>query len=282
MKTSTLTYTILTTIAVFFVACSTKKNTFVSRNYNALTTKDNVLYNGNLALDKGIIDLKTQYKDNFWEILPVERMQISEEQMMPGQAKNPNFEKAETKATKAIQKHSMNIEGSEKNPQMDEAHLLLGKTRYYDQRFVPALEAFNYVLYKYPKSDKIYEVKIWREKTNMRMDNDAAAVVNLKKLLTEIKFKDQIFADANATIAQAYVNLEENKNALAKLKIATQFTKSNEEKARYRFIEAQIYERLGYKDSAFAKYQEVIDMKRKSARQYVIQAHARQDRKSVV
>ena len=276
MKTSTFTYTILTTIALFFVACSTKKNTFVSRNYNALTTKDNVLYNGNLALDKGIIDLKTQYKDNFWEILPVERMQISEEQMTPGQTKNPNFEKAETKATKAIQKHSMNIEGSEKNPQMDEAHLLLGKTRYYDQRFVPALEAFNYVLYKYPTSDKIHEVKIWREKTNMRMDNDAAAVVNLKKLLTEIKFKDQIFADANATIAQAYVNLEENKNALAKLKIATQFTKSNEEKARYRFIEAQIYERLGYKDSAYAKYQEVIDMKRKSARQYVIQAHARQ------
>lgn len=276
MKTSTLTYTILSTIALFFVACSTKKNTFVSRNYNALTTKDNVLYNGNLALDKGIIDLKSQYKDNFWEILPVERMQISEEQMTPGQAKNPNFEKAETKATKAIQKHSMNIEGSEKNPQMDEAHLLLGKTRYYDQRFVPALEAFNYVLYKYPTSDKIHEVKIWREKTNMRMDNDAAAVVNLKKLLTEIKFKDQIFADANATIAQAYVNLEENKNALAKLKIATQFTKSSEEKARYRFIEAQIYERLGYKDSAYAKYQEVIDMKRKSARQYVIQAHARQ------
>ncbi len=276
MKTSTFTYTILTTIAVFFVACSTKKNTFVSRNYNALTTKDNVLYNGNLALEKGIIDLKTQYKDNFWEILPVERMQISEEQMMPGQAKNPNFEKAETKATKAIQKHSMNIEGSEKNPQMDEAHLLLGKTRYYDQRFVPALEAFNYVLYKYPTSDKIHEVKIWREKTNMRMDNDATAVVNLKKLLTEIKFKDQIFSDANATIAQAYINLEEKKNALAKLKIATQFTKSNEEKSRYRFIEAQIYEQLGYKDSAYAKYQEVIDMKRKSARQYVIQAHARQ------
>ena len=276
MKTSTFTYTILTTIALFFVACSTKKNTFVSRNYNALTTKDNVLYNGNLALDKGIIDLKTQYKDNFWEILPVERMQISEEQMTPGQAKNANFEKAETKATKAIQKHSMNIEGSEKNPQMDEAHLLLGKTRYYDQRFVPALEAFNYVLYKYPTSDKIHEVKIWREKTNMRMDNDAAAVVNLKKLLTEIKFKDQIFADANATIAQAYVNLEENKNALAKLKIATEFTKSNEEKARYRFIEAQIYEKLGYKDSAYAKYQEVIDMKRKSARQYVIHAHAHQ------
>ena len=261
---------------IFFVACSTKKNTFVSRNYNALTTKDNILYNGGLALDKGIADLKSQFNDNFWETLPVERMQITQEEMMPGQAKNANFERAETKATMAIQKHSMNIDGSEKNPQMDEAHLMLGKTRYYDQRFVPALEAFNYVLYKYPNSDKIYEVKIWREKTNMRMENDALAVTNLRKLLKEIKFKDQIFADANATLAQAFLNLKENDSAIAKLKIATEFTKSNEEKSRYRFILGQVYELKGYKDSAFAQYQEVIDMKRKSARQYVIQAHARQ------
>ena len=194
MKTNTLKYTFLCVTVLIFVACSTKKNTFVSRNYHALTTRDNVLYNGNLAIEKGILELKSQYNDNFWEILPVERMQVSQEQMTPGQAKNQNFEVAETKAVKAIQKHSMNIGGSEKNPQMDEAHLLLGKTRYYDQRFVPALEAFNYVLYKYPTSSKIQEVKIWREKTNMRMDNDAAAVINLKKLLGEIKFKDQIIA----------------------------------------------------------------------------------------
>ncbi|MEC4003496.1 gliding motility protein [Flavobacterium sp. SUN052] len=276
MKTSTFKYIIIITIVAFFVACSTKKNTFVSRNYNSLTTKDNILYNGGIALDKGIADLKSQFKDNFWQTLPVERMQITQEQMLPGQAKNANFERAETKATMAIQKHSMNIGGSEKNPQMDEAHLMLGKTRYYDQRFVPALEAFNYVLYKYPNSDKIYEVKIWREKTNMRMENDALAIINLRKLLKEIKFKDQIFADANATLAQAFLNLKEKDSAIAKLKLATEFTKSDEEKSRYRFILGQVYEEKGYKDSAFAKYQEVIDMKRKSARQYVIQAHARQ------
>ena len=164
MKTSTFKYTLVAIIVIFFVACSTKKNNFVSRNSHALSTKYNILYNGGIALDKGIADLKSQYNDNFWEVLPVERMQLSEDQMMPGQTKNANFERAEEKSTKAIQKHSMNIGGSEKNPQMDEAHLMLGKTRYYDKRFIPALEAFNYVLYKYPNSDKIYEVKIWREK----------------------------------------------------------------------------------------------------------------------
>ena len=282
LKTTTIKYFIFLGTFVFLIACSTKKNTFLSRNSHALSTKYNILYNGNLALEKGLLDLKSKYQDNFWEILPVERMQISEEQLQPNENKNPDFERAEEKATKAIQKHSMNIQGSEKNPQMDEAHLLLGKSRYYSQRFVPALEAFNYVLYKYSTSDKIYEVKIWREKTNMRLDNDALAVNNLRKLLKEIKFKDQIFADANATLAQAFINLEEKDSAVAKLKLARDFTKSKEEVSRYHFILAQLYEKMGYKDSAFASYQEVIDMNRQAARQYVIHAHINQAKQTAI
>ena len=276
MKTNTLKYAIFCGFFVFLVACSTKRDSFLSRNSHALSTKYNILYNGGLALDAGVNDLKTTYTDNYWERLSIERMQPTQDAMMPGQARNPNFERAETKAIMAIQKHSMNIDGGEKNPQMDEAHLMLGKARYYDQRFVPALEAFNYVLYKYPKSDKIYEVKIWREKTNMRMENDGLAVTNLRKLLKEIKFKDQIYADANATLAEAFLHLEEKDSAVAKLKLANEFTKLDEEKARYQFVLGQLYEELGYKDSAYAAFQSVIDMNRNSPRMYVIQSHARQ------
>ncbi|MEI2745666.1 MAG: hypothetical protein V9G22_09575 [Ottowia sp.] len=135
----------------------------------------------------------------------------------------------------------MNIQGKERNPQIDEAHLMLGISRYYEQRFIPALEAFNYVLYKYPTSSEINLIKIWREKTNMRLDNDAVAIVNLRKLLKEIKYKDQISADANATLAQAFINLKQNDSAITKLKIAIENTKLNEEKARYKFIIGQLY-----------------------------------------
>ena len=276
MKNNTLKYSLTFGFLLFLIACSTKKNTFVSRNIHALSTKDNILYNGQIALDKGIIELKATYKDNFWENLPIERMQVNKDELKPGETKNANFERSETKATKAIQKHSMNIGGSEKNPQMDEAYLLLGKTRYYDQRFIPALEAFNYILYKSPGSDKIHEAKIWREKTNMRLDNDALALKNMQVILKDIKLKNQIFADANATISQAFLNLGQKDSAVAKLKLATTFTKSKEEKARYSYILAQLYEDLGYKDSAFVAYQLVIDMKRKSPRQYVIHAKAKQ------
>ena len=280
MKTNILRGFSVVVLLLILIACSTKRNSWVSRNSHALSTKDNILYNGGIALNKGVNDLKGQYKDNFWELLPIERMQVTTEKkdLPPGQTApvNPNFDRAETKATKAIQKHSMNIGGSEKNPQMDEAYLMLGKARYYDQRFVPALDAFNYVLYKSPASNKIYEAKIWREKTNMRLDNDALAVNNLRTLLHEIKFKDQIFADANAALAQAFLNLDLKDSAVAKVKLARDFTKLNEEKARYRFILGQLYEQQGYKDSAFAAYQSVIDMKRKAAKPYVIHAHMHQ------
>ena len=271
-----LKYSFFTAAGLVVLACSTKKNTFLSRNSHALSSKYNILYNGGVAMEKGKADLKTTYKDNFWERLPIERLQISQEATKPGENRNANFVRAEEKATKAIQKHSMYIDGAEKNPQMDEAHLMLGKARYFEQRFVPALEAFNYILYKYPESDKIYEAKIWREKTNVRLENEAVAIANLRKLLTEIKFRDQIYADANAALATAFLAIEEKDSAVARLKLARDFTKDNEEEARYRFVIGQLYEELGQPDSAFAAFQDVIDMKRKSPRQYVIQAHAHQ------
>ena len=277
MKTNSVTYILSGFLLLFLMACSTKKDKLINREFQALNTKFNVLYNGNVALEKGIVDLKLQYKDDYWKILPVERMIVSDNALQQDEkSKNTNFALAEEKATKAIQKRSMYIDGKEKNSQIDEAHILLGKSRYYEQRFVPALEAFNYILFKYPDSDKIYEAKIWREKTNMRLDNDAQAVQNLRKLLKEIKFKDQIFADANAALTQAFINLELNDSAVVKIKLAREFTKSKEEKARYAFILAQLYEKLNYKDSAFAAYQSIIDMKRKSPKAYAIHAHERQ------
>ncbi|WP_130734713.1 gliding motility protein [Flavobacterium sp. J27] len=276
MKNNILKYTLTIGFLFFLIACSVKKDKFINRNFHAVTTEYNILYNGNLALEAGKADLVLTYKDNFWDILPVERMPVQEEEMMPGDKKNPNFERAEEKAVKAIQKHSMNIKGKEKNPQMDEAYLLLGKARYYDNRFLPSLEALNYILYKYPTSDKIYHAKVWREKVNIRLENEETAIKNLKKLLEDEKIEGQDVADANAMLTEAYMNIGANDSAITTLKIAKEITKNKEQKARYTFILGQLYEAMEYNDSAYIAFQEVIDMNRKSPRRYVIQAHAKQ------
>lgn len=247
----------------------------MNRNSHALSTKYNILYNGGLGLEKGLQAIKANDQDNFWKMLPIEKMQFDENFSEGEKTKNPDFEKAETKATKAIQKHSMNIGGRERNYQIDEAYLMLGKARYYDQRFIPALEAFNYILYKYPNSSNIYTAKIWREKTNMRLGNDAIVVKNINQLLKKTDLNKQTFSDANALLAEAFLNLEERDSAVAKLRIAEQFSRINEDRARYKFILGQMYQEVGNKDSATYYYDGVIHMNRKADRKYMMHAYAK-------
>ncbi|WJS95792.1 gliding motility protein [Flavobacterium johnsoniae] len=275
MKKNTLKYSFTLVFLLLLIACSTKKNTFLARSSHSIGTKYNILYNGGIGLDKGLQSIQANNQDNFWKILPIEKMQFDENFSEGEKAKNPDFEKAETKATKAIQKHSMNIGGRERNWQIDEAYLMLGKARYYDQRFIPAIEAFNYILYKYPESNNIYIAKIWREKTNMRLGNDAIALKNIKILLKKTDLDKQTFADANALLAEAFLNLEQKDSAVAKLRIAEQFTRKNEERARYRFILGQMYQGEGKRDSANYFYDGVIDLNRKADRKYMMHAYAK-------
>src|SRR5690606_20470171 len=235
---------------ITFSACSTQKYKFVNRNWHTLNTKYNTLYNGNIAFEKGLEEINVNYRDDYLEILSVERLQVTDEIKLDSEDNNPNFIIAEEKATKAIQKHSMDIKDEERNSQIDEAYLLLGKNRYFDQRYIPALEAFNYILRKYSESDKLNEATIWREKTNMRLDNPEVAIKNLKRLFKFEELKDQEYADANAVLAQCYINLNAPDTAIQKLKISQAYTKKNPEKGRYLFIIGQLYDQLGYRDSA--------------------------------
>jgi hypothetical protein len=67
---------------VLFVAafaCSTKKDTVVSRNFHAITTKYNVLFNGKEAFKKGIEDINNNYKDDWFQRLPIEPIEFEED-----------------------------------------------------------------------------------------------------------------------------------------------------------------------------------------------------------
>ncbi|PHR13725.1 MAG: hypothetical protein COA40_04055 [Aequorivita sp.] len=264
---------------VFLAACSRKKNTFLNRNVHAVTTEYNTLYNGDMAFADAKEQLAYGFRDNFWEILPVERIEIEEreaEVKAPGTAKGEGaggFNRAEEKAAKAIQKHSMYIDGKEYNPQIDEAYMLLGKARYYDGRFIPALDAFNFILDRYPTSNNINVAKVWKAKTNIRLKNEEYAIENLKKMFEQAELEEEEIADGAAMMAQAFINLDSLQPALEYIKIATENVKDKELKGRYTFIKGQIYNRLGEKDSANIAFDEVIDMNRKTSRAYLINAY---------
>ncbi|GER58730.1 gliding motility protein [Patiriisocius marinus] len=257
---------------MLLAACGRKKDTFMNRNVQALTTKYNVMYNGENAFNTGREELALGYSDNYYEILPIERIEVLDEVQLDKSGKNPNFNRAEEKAVKAIQKHSMFIGGQEYNPQIDEAYMLLGKARYYDNRFIPALDAFNFILDKGATSNNVNNAKIWKAKTNIRLNNEDYAIASLTKMLKEEDLDDEVIADANAQLAQAMINLDSIPQALPYMVTASEYVKDNELKGRYAFIKGQIYNRLEKRDSANLAFDEVIDLNRKTARIYRINA----------
>ena len=252
-------------------ACSTQKDRFLNREYHSINTKFNVLFNGQEALDIGIAILESQSQDNFLQTLPVELITLDGEDVN-ATASIPSFIRAEEKAVKAIQKHSINIKGVQKNRQIDKAYLLLGKSRYYDRRFLPALEAFNYLLSLYSDADVFYEGKLWREKTNLRLGNDELVIANLKPLANNIPKRNKLYPEVNATLAQAFLNLKQKDSALKYIKKAAFSEKQKNIKARYAFIEAQIFEELGQKDSAQIIFNSIVQLKRKAPRLYWMHA----------
>lgn len=271
------------TLIALALSCSVKKDGFVNRNFHAVTTKYNVLFNGEQAYLKGIKDIEDNYRDNFWKRLPIEPIAFDEDKIIvptfkPGtgfddadaEDEEPkqltSFDRAEEKAVKAIQKHSMNIRGFERNRQIDDAYLLLGKSRYYTQRFIPAIEAFNYIIANYPKADLIYDTKIWRAKANIRLDNETLAIETLDLLLkldkNEENLSDLQRERAHTAMAMAYEKTDTINKVIEHLKLATRTFKNKEQAARNMFILGQIYSELNHRDSARMVFQKLADYRR--------------------
>lgn len=278
-------FTILVALLVL-VSCSTRKDKWLNRSYNAITTKYNILYNGNLAFEEGLNEINEKHKDDFWEQLQLEPITFERPKpsLMPfsrspnstdqekGEKELATFDKAEEKAVKAIQMHSMNIGGRERNSQIDDAYLLLGKSRYYTQRFIPAIEAFNYVIVNYPYADLINETRIWRAKTNIRLDNDKFAIETLKIVLASDDLEDRVKEQAHTALAIAYVKTDSVQNAIKQLTLATQTQVNVPQAARNMFVLGQLYASQNKKDSAAIAFQTLINFKR-APYKFRIQAH---------
>ena len=265
---------------LFVAACSTKKNSRTNRFYHNVTTKNNVLYNGNIAFEQGVTQLAENYEDNYWEILPIEPLEIDEDKFeLPGKSKEGGsktpFDIAEEKAVKAVQKHSMQFAGEEHNKQIDDAYMLLGKSRYYSQRFVPALEAFEYIIKNYPKGDLHKELIVWKAKTQIRLQNEEQAMTALKKLLAKKDNESYIKELSHTALAMAYMALDSVPKAIEQLENATKTNKNEEQYTRNLFILGQLYRNQKNIDSSQIAFNKILKHK-KSPYKYKMHAYMEQ------
>lgn len=247
------------------ISCSTKKNWFVNRQYHGLITRFNVAYNGEQAFDKAVLKVEETYADDYRNTLPIEPFSFYAKQKL-GAKQTPigqkQFDRAEEKGAKAIQKHSMLIEGEERNNQTDKAYLLLGKSRYYTKRFGPALEAFQYIIKNHKNADLIYETVIWRAKSNIHIGNVDFGKKALLRLLKseELSKKERQAAEVGVVMALEKTP-DSIESIITHLTNAVNSYKKGPVATRAAFVLGQMHRKNKDTIASDKAFDEVIDMK---------------------
>ena len=224
-----------------FCACSTAKDKWINRQYNSIVAHYNAWWNGNQALKEGVKSLEQAHKDNYTEILPIFKLGTKEN----ATAIKSNTDRAIEKGSKVIQKYSMKFSGVEKNPQIDDAYLLMGKACFYAQDYPAALATFNLLIAQYKDKKESYEPMIWLALTQSRMGNSSECDI----LLDQVKNKiDEGMAPKKLrnfmNLVYAQNALSQGKNALALEYFAKRkFSFEKELNTRIMFIQGQIYQK---------------------------------------
>ena len=257
------------------VSCSTRKDRAVNRAYHQTTTKFNVLFNGQEAIAAGVEAEVASHQPNFWEQLPIDPFPLVDLFTLSPK-ENANFSRGEEKAVIAVQKHSMQFGNEQRNQQIDESYLLLGKARYYNGRYLQALDAFNYIIEQLPNTSSINEAQLWKAKVLIQLLQEQRAIAIFDELLSTVELSQSESADASAYLAKALLALNLPQKATQPLSYAAALTKDKTLRARYYYLLGQLYDQLQHKDSAAVAYQKIIDFNRRIPRTYWIHAKLNQ------
>ena len=227
---------------LIFISCKTNSDNI---KVNSVKINYNILYNGENYFKEALTILKNNSSSNYWDIIPlIEEMEYSrDENIIP----TKNFEKAEEKAIKAIQKSKKN-----QIKILDRAYLLLGKSRFYDQRYIASLQALGQVV------ERKDEAILWKVMIYLNLDQIDLA---LKIITDELKTrnKDQINIELLKASVQSEIINKNYKNALVGLKKIYKNTDDKIIKSRSSFISAQIYSKNNELDSAKVYYSKTLN-----------------------
>ncbi len=205
----------------------------------------NIIFNGEDLLDQGIASLKQNYIENHWEILPaIEGFDFSITNSSPTEF----FKIPEEKAIKAIQKSNKND-----IKVRDKAYLLLGKSRFYDQRYISALQAFNNI------ENSLFVREYWKALVYMTIDQNKLAFKAIEKGLNDKSARQEEKKFLNLALIQYYIN---EKNYDKAIKSLVEFLTSKNDKklkARLNYILAQIYLESKQYEKAKVAFKNVIN-----------------------
>ncbi len=189
------------------------------------------------------------YDENYGEVLPI-FMKID----------STKLDSAKYLLIDAVKKTSLVAERHSNSKHLDEAYLLLGKTRLAKQEILNSIETFKFVNTKSENPANKNEALVWLmrayiENEDINTANQVADVLKTQALKKETK--------SQFLITMAYLHQKENELPLAAvfLEEGLKYKKKGEEKARLHFIVGQLYDKLNQPVLARKNYLKVLKNK---------------------
>ena len=255
-----------------FAGCSTEKNTWSTRTFHNINSKYNVYFNANESVKKGVLSIEDRIEDDFTRLLPIYKSSVPS----AGELVQSDMDNAIIKCSKLIEIHSITkkpkrqkkrtrkyqefASQEEFNKWIDDSYLLMGKAYFYQHNFVGAIDNFGYVVRKYPDEETKDEAQIWLIRSYSELERFAEASEVIQAIQNDEEFPKSLEKDLAVATADYYMKQQDYNEAIKFLDIAINKTFFKRDKARLKYIEAQLYQELGMADQASKAYLAVTKM----------------------
>lgn len=158
----------------------------------------------------------------------------------------------EAKATKAITKYSVLVNGVEKNKKIFDAYILLAKARMYQGKYLESLDALSYLFNTMDKDKRLPLAYIYKAANYTKLKEYYRAEEVLKDMEEnpKIKLKKEYLRILRVYQAENFLKWGKKELAAEVLEDAFAVNKDRKTKSRIAFLRGQILSGLNRKDEA--------------------------------
>ena len=255
------------------IACTTQKNTFITRNYHNIVSRYNIYFNGREAYKSGLIKIEQNFKEPYNRILP---LFYYKDKTVLSQSSG-DMDRAILKASKLIKNHSLTARPVQKgspttqkqkdfyakkeyNEWVKEAYLLLGNALFYKEEYSEAQKNFEYLITEYRKDPIRFKAMLGLAQIKIERNQLEEALELLNSCAGDKDFPEKLLGQLHALYADVYIEQEKFDDAISMLEFAQNEVKKKKTKIRYTFILAQLYQEIGKNTEAIALYKQVEEL----------------------
>lgn len=266
---------ILLVLTTCFIACSTQKNTALTRGFHQMKTKYNIYHNGAISFLEGEEAIIESNKDDFSSILNLYPVSNHE----AAQAASSQMDKTIEKCRKCIKLHSIKarpkinydkkrnnpkyaawLQQEEFNNQIGNAWIMLAKSEFHKGDFLGSISTFNYIIRHYSYDvDMVAQCQLWTARAYAEMGwlYEAEDVLNKVQVDNLSRKHAPLYASVSADIK---LKTKQHKEAIPFIKLALPEESKKMYRPRFQFVLGQLYEQQGERKLAKSAFQSVIKM----------------------